>query len=218
MAIGRQLGFEQVVFGAVPSKQTALEGAFICSNFPTDWLAMYRASKLHFIDPVVAHCMSSSLPLVWASHAFTTPDQQAMYEEACGHGIRGGISLPIHGPNGEFGILSLVSDVAPDRKFRRGLSHFLSALGLLRDYAFDSSMQFLRSGLKPEAAPRLTNRELEVLKWIMAGKSSWEIAKIGSCSEATVNFHIANLRKKFDVNSRGQAVAKAMRLGIICPG
>ena len=51
----------------------------------------------------------------------------------------------------------------------------------------------------------------------MAGKSSWEVARITGCSEATVNFHLANVRQKFDVNTRQQAVVKAIALGLITP-
>jgi LuxR family quorum-sensing transcriptional regulator LasR len=97
----------------------------------------------------------------------------------------------------------------------------LPMLALVRDYAFASSQRFREEGARPEegrgAAPRLTKRELEVLQWVMAGKSSWEIARITNCSEATVNFHLANVRQKFDVNTRQQAVVKAIGLGLITP-
>ena len=65
--------------------------------------------------------------------------------------------------------------------------------------------------------PHLTKRELEVIKWVMAGKSSWEISRITDCAEATINFHIANIRQKFNVNTRQQALVKAIALGIITP-
>ncbi|MGX4641270.1 LuxR family transcriptional regulator [Massilia sp. SYSU DXS3249] len=63
----------------------------------------------------------------------------------------------------------------------------------------------------------MTKRELEVLQWVMAGKSSWEISMITRCSEATVNFHLANVRQKFNVNTRQQAVVKAISLGLLNP-
>ena len=63
----------------------------------------------------------------------------------------------------------------------------------------------------------LTRRELEVLKWVMAGKSSWEISRITDCAEATVNFHISNIRQKFNVSTRQQALVKAIALGILNP-
>jgi LuxR family quorum-sensing transcriptional regulator LasR len=51
----------------------------------------------------------------------------------------------------------------------------------------------------------------------MVGKSSWEISKITGCSEATVNFHMGNIRQKFNVNTRQQAVVRAISLGLITP-
>ena len=49
----------------------------------------------------------------------------------------------------------------------------------------------------------------------MAGKSSWEISRILNRSEATINFHIANIKQKFEVGSRQQAIIKAIRLGLL---
>ncbi|MNP84660.1 Transcriptional activator protein LasR [compost metagenome] len=61
----------------------------------------------------------------------------------------------------------------------------------------------------------LTAREKEVLQWSAAGKSSWEIGRIFNCTEAGVNYHFANIRRKFGVSSRGLAVVKALELGLI---
>jgi DNA-binding CsgD family transcriptional regulator len=61
----------------------------------------------------------------------------------------------------------------------------------------------------------LTAREKEVLQWSAAGKSSWEIGRIFNCTEAGVNYHFANIRRKFGVSSRGSAVVKALELGLI---
>ncbi|WP_433735360.1 LuxR family transcriptional regulator [Pseudomonas putida] len=67
---------------------------------------------------------------------------------------------------------------------------------------------------KPEAIT-LTTREKEVLKWCVAGKSSWEIARICECSEAGVNYHFCNIRRKFGVRSRWIAMAMALEQGLI---
>jgi LuxR family quorum-sensing transcriptional regulator LasR len=85
-----------------------------------------------------------------------------------------------------------------------------------REYALATGSRFCpQTG--QVAAPRLTPRELEVLNWVMVGKSSWEISKITGCSEATVNFHMGNIRQKFNVNTRQQAVVRAISLGLISP-
>lgn len=68
-----------------------------------------------------------------------------------------------------------------------------------------------------DAPFRLTPRELECLQWSALGKSSWEIAGILQISESAVNFHMANIRHKFQVSSRRQAIAQAIRLGLLRP-
>ncbi|MFJ4349085.1 response regulator transcription factor [Pseudomonas sp. NPDC089401] len=67
-----------------------------------------------------------------------------------------------------------------------------------------------------ETAPiHLTPREHQVLLWCTYGKSSWEIGQILQCQESTVNFHVANILRKFDVPTRIAAVTKAIRCGLL---
>jgi LuxR family quorum-sensing transcriptional regulator LasR len=68
---------------------------------------------------------------------------------------------------------------------------------------------------KQPQAIKLTNREKEVLQWSAAGKSSWEIGQIVSCTEAGVNYHFCNIRRKFGVRSRWIAMAMALEQGLI---
>jgi DNA-binding CsgD family transcriptional regulator len=91
------------------------------------------------------------------------------------------------------------------------------SLSLLRDYALESPIKFMAAPARHEAPVKLTARELECLKWVMEGKSSWEISRIIMCSEATINFHASNFKKKFNVRTRQQAVVKAIKLGLIVP-
>jgi len=215
-ALGRHYGFDKVSFGMSGSRHARLENAFVQSNYPIKWRERYDAERFAYVDPVVSHCMASTLPLVWQPDIYRSPAQRSLYEEACAHGLRAGVTFPIHGPNGEFGVLSFASDTPPDGAFMRDVTSMLPSLALVRDYAFASGVRFCPPPLQ-ETAPRLTPRELEVLNWVMVGKSSWEISKITGCSEATVNFHMGNIRQKFNVNTRQQAVVRAISLGLITP-
>ncbi|MET0980905.1 MAG: LuxR family transcriptional regulator [Telluria sp.] len=210
------LGFEQTLYGMVHSRHAQFERAFLQSNYSTEWRERYDAERLAYVDPTVSHCLSSTLPIIWEPATFSSDEGHALYEEASSHGIRTGVTLPIHGPNGEFGVLSFASDDAAGPACTRKTAHIMPALTLVRDYAFASSTRFIDQ-VGGEAPPRLTRRELEVLQWVMAGKSSWEISMITRCSEATVNFHLANVRQKFNVNTRQQAVVKAISLGLLNP-
>lgn len=211
-------GFEQTLFAIVPNRQTSLEAAFLRSNYAPRWRNAYDTGKFLQFDPTVAHCVLSALPLIWSPEIFADPQQKEMYEEASGYGLRSGITFPIHGPAGELGIVCFVTDVAPGQRFLQEARHYLPDLALLRDYALESSMRFVKPVKAKDPKIHLTPRELECLKWAMNGKSSWEMAKILRCSEAAVNFHMANIRRKFAVNTRQQAVVKAISLGLITPG
>jgi transcriptional regulator EpsA len=54
---------------------------------------------------------------------------------------------------------------------------------------------------------RLTERELEVIDWIKAGKTNQEIAAILEISLNTVKSHIKRIFQKLNVSKRAQAVA-----------
>jgi LuxR family quorum-sensing transcriptional regulator LasR len=189
----------------------------LTSNYPIEWRNTYDSKQFHYVDPTVSHCLRSTLPIVWKPSLFHGERQGAMYEQAAGYGLRSGVSLPLHGAGGQFGVLSLVSPDA-DHLGRHSNLQELAMLSLLRDYALESVQRFL--GPRPgadQAATNLTGRELECLRWAMLGKSSWEIAQILRRSEATINFHLANTKKKFDVQTRQQAVVKAIKLGLLTP-
>jgi DNA-binding CsgD family transcriptional regulator len=70
----------------------------------------------------------------------------------------------------------------------------------------------------PDVRPRtsrLTPREREVLQWISAGKTSWEIGAILGLSERAINKIIADGMFKLDAVTRTQAVVNAIRIGEI---
>ena len=65
------------------------------------------------------------------------------------------------------------------------------------------------------ASDLLTERETEILRWLMEGKTSWDIGKILSISERTVKFHVNNTLVKLNAVNRTHAVAKAILRNLI---
>jgi DNA-binding CsgD family transcriptional regulator len=61
---------------------------------------------------------------------------------------------------------------------------------------------------------RLTERELEVLQLVAAGRSNPQIATELFISPKTASVHVSNIISKLNVTSRGEAAAVAHRLGI----
>ena len=66
-----------------------------------------------------------------------------------------------------------------------------------------------------KAAEGLSARELDVLGWAAEGKSCADTAIILNIQECTVVFHRRNAVRKLDVCNMVQAVAVAIRRGLI---
>ena len=100
----------------------------------------------------------------------------------------------------------------------------------LKDMIADQMMNVIREvmgggrPILPEVAQRLadrmfkaplTARELEVLRLIAAGRRNKQIAGELNISEETVQGHVKNILAKLEVHDRTEAVAVAVRRGII---
>jgi two-component system nitrate/nitrite response regulator NarL len=72
----------------------------------------------------------------------------------------------------------------------------------------------MRARSEPER-PLLSQREADVLALIAQGLSAPEIAERLVISPSTVKTHIRNLFEKLDVSDRAEAVAEAMRRGLL---
>lgn len=217
LKLSNDLGYERTLLAIFPDRNTPVEAefAFLHSNYSSAWRSKYDAEKMGYIDPTVSHCATKSIPLIWTPEIFSARKQQEMYEEACGHGLRSGVTLPIHGPNGELGMLCFVSSTNPDQAFKREAMRTLPQLSCFRDFIFESSLRHMNRKSAANPLVQLTQREVECLKWSAAGKSSWDIGQILNCTEATINYHFSNIRRKFSTTSRREAVVKAIALGLI---
>lgn len=216
-SIPKRFGFDFVLFWLKKARTAPHSSAFVQTNVDPRWWVQYQDAGYYDVDPIVTHSLVHKLPLVWGRPTFgESPRQRELYEAASEHGLRSGISYPIHGLDGQFGLISFASnDEVPTN-----VSYWLQAcvsLTLLRDYVFESALRFHVAPGVERYAVRLTPRELECLKWIALGKTSWEISKILMCAEVTINFHVSNLMKKLMVQTRQQAVAKGIRDGLISP-
>jgi DNA-binding NarL/FixJ family response regulator len=61
----------------------------------------------------------------------------------------------------------------------------------------------------------LTDREQEVLHWLVQGASNDAIAQHLFITIATVKAHLTAIFEKLQVTSRTQAIVKALKLGVV---
>lgn len=208
-------GFSQTLFALKTNKDAPNEKALVLTSYSQQWREKYSSANYQNVDPTVEHSLKSSLPIFWEPNNYKN-EQRDFFEEASAYGLRSGITLPLHDPDGRCGLLSLVVEGQSGKYFSDGYirDRLLTAI-YIRDIALETSKRFLKDTHQKATPVSLTGREKEVIKWSAAGKTSWEIAKILSCSESTINFHFNNIRSKFNVNSRRQAIIKAIQGGAV---
>lgn len=126
-------------------------------------------------------------------------DEESVPEEALGEGA------------------SLLRHDAPDAAIVAAVH--AAAAGLVA-----ASPELLRQALRQARAPvierdpltePLTARETEVLQHLAQGLGNKEIGASLSISAHTAKFHVAQILGKLNASSRGHAVAKALRAGLL---
>ena len=88
--------------------------------------------------------------------------------------------------------------------------------------AFEPSLYFARPNEKQAVTatvelmePKLTRRELEILKLVSEGRSNRQVAELLWVTDQTVKFHLANVYRKLGVRSRFDAARWALEHGVL---
>jgi LuxR family transcriptional regulator, quorum-sensing system regulator BjaR1 len=129
--------------------------------------------------------------------------EKEVWDTAREWGWSNGFVVPIHGPNGYFchiGMASREKDLNLSAE-RRAHLYLMALLAHERCYALSEISE------GDGESPGLSERELECMRWVAAGKTDWEIGTILTISSSTVRFHVERARKKLNASTRPQAVA-----------
>lgn len=86
---------------------------------------------------------------------------------------------------------------------------------VLRSFPKQEKLVLLNSKSNQENQVPLTEREYEVLRHLVSGKSNTEIAKELIVSVHTAKAHVCSILQKMCVNDRVQVAVKAVREGIV---
>ncbi|WP_125100680.1 response regulator [Leucobacter chromiireducens] len=103
----------------------------------------------------------------------------------------------------------LLKDAAPDQ-IRDGIRRAAAGEMILTPELATRVLQGIRNPL-----PKLTEREVEVLRWLARGATNREIARGLFVSEATVKSHLAHIFTKLEVDSRSRAIHVARETGLV---
>jgi two-component system, NarL family, response regulator DevR len=76
-----------------------------------------------------------------------------------------------------------------------------------------SAAQVVRSLSRDGSAPRLSEREVEIINLLAHGLTNKEIARVALISDSTVKFHLRSIMTKLGVRHRAEVVYVATKLG-----
>jgi DNA-binding CsgD family transcriptional regulator len=216
----KQLGFDYFSYalGYIDGRRNgSVYDTRILSNFPRDWVVEYDGGNYREIDPVNQFSKRAWLPFIWGKRedlACLPRDSRALMEAAGRKfGMRMGISLPAHGPGGEYLVLTMSTSEGEPRLADLVRQNY-NLLQLIAPTVHATAMQrFLPQS--PLNDVILTEGERECLSWTARGKTSWEIAHIISRSKATVEYHLQKAMRKLNAVTKAQAAALALKHGLL---
>lgn len=162
--------------------------------------------------PVMQHIRRSSYPIVWGSANYRDPAVSDLYDLVSPMGLRSGISIASHLPDGRH----FAFCVHTDRDLPVNGSHLsfvLQKLELYSVYALDAAFRLL---MPPERrnVGELAVREVEALRYAFDGWSSRMLADRFNMAETSCQEWLDGIATKLDCCHVRQAALKARRIGV----
>jgi LuxR family quorum sensing-dependent transcriptional regulator len=203
------IGIDLFCMNVLPFPGQQFEEVLLASKLPPDWLDLYIANGYVDHDPSLRHGKRVVHPYDWKDAPFDSAHEPRMLEvvqRARDFGIENGFVVPIPGPAGNVGNVWMGGHNIEIPDCHKPSLHLMAL------YAF---AQVQRLTGKVRQTGMLSNREREILTWIAAGRSVAEISELLGLSGRTIEWHVQRSIEKLGARTRTNAVAIALREGII---
>lgn len=193
---------------AVPDRMTWY------STYDEGYTAIYMRDYSPLKDRAFHLCFSRRRPLDWNEARSSDVTVQDIHAVAERFGIgRHGISIPIREPAVGDALFSINFDCDIDR-WNDVRGQMVNEAHLFAHY-YHQRMKQLVAARPASSEFDLSPREREVLQWASEGKTAWETAQLLSVSESAVNLYAARAMTKLRARTKTQAVAIAVRSGVL---
>ncbi|MDB5528096.1 MAG: LuxR family transcriptional regulator [Devosia sp.] len=203
-------GYTAGACGAFVPADRGPETHFFFQHWPETWIALYRSRSFHLADFSVSEARRRIAPFTWqdakAQRQLTRPEQD-LGETANQWGWTDGLSVPFHGPGGYLGLVTMAGG-------RRLTATERDTMHLLAFHAHERCRALAGVSALPVPTAPMTIRELECLRWVVAGKTDGETATIMGLSRETVKGHVDSARAKLGARTRPQAAARLVLAGL----
>ena len=211
--LARDFGFSNFILTAFTEPGSFAAPFMIASDWNQEWQKRYLENNYIADDPVILRFAKGAEPFFWhetRNDPETTHKGLQILDEASAFHMADGVLIPVYGPSGCEGTLSLGGEQADLS------TEDLKALHFAGIYAYAHSFKIaLKKSTRTKTQISLTKREVECLKWSAAGKTSSEIANLLNISKHTADWYLKEATTKLGAGNRTHAVAEAFRRKII---
>lgn len=217
-SIIRRLGFSSFLCGWASAPRPDRDSLiFAFTTLPAEWTSLY--DKAHFIeiDPRIHFAEDSSALVRWSAVELRGKSKgvDQFLAQAARYGICSGASFRWHDQEGNGVLVAYNSDRTrfPDDELR-AIGDSLYAFG----HAFHEI--FMRAVIERDMPSRLrgvalTRREIEAMEYAARGLTLQDIGPKMGISPRTVRFHIDAATTKLGALKREEAIALAVKGGLI---
>ena len=204
------LGFEHFALNHHVDLAGPPADAVVLMNYDIGWVERAFTERYFIDDPIHAASMRRTTGFFWRDVPHILPlsrRQQRILAEARTFGLCEGLTIPVHVPGEYRGSCSFGT-----RKVGDISEQILFSAQMVGTFAFEAARRLVRAGRgkSPAIIPNLSQRQLDCLVLVAAGKSNWEISQILNLSEPTVRQHIGEAMRRYDVCKRTQLVVRAL--------
>lgn len=211
--VAHGLGFPHFLMGMRTVVSLNRPSQFILSGYPHDWRLRYDACGYMSIDPVLNHALANVQPFTWDELDRSDPAVAGLFADAARHGLRHGLTVPQHGPHGNFSLLSL-SREEPLPADHDDLNRLLRHAQWFTMHLHERMRELIvDDGHLVVPAPRLSGRERACLGLAAQGYSALDIGHALNITERTAVFHLNHAVEKLGARTRQHAIALAVSMG-----
>ncbi|HGM5491732.1 TPA: LuxR family transcriptional regulator [Serratia fonticola] len=206
------------------NKKNPLE-TLITSNYPSQWIDIYKERNYQHIDPVVHCALQRVSPFSWDESTSLKSRLQPseLSHQANSYHITHGYTFVLHDHDHNLAMLSLMDNdnisIGIESKIHHCKAHLQMLLANFHQEITTRHQESVRNRFdNPNAAKDpLSTRENEVLYWASMGKTYPEIAIILGVKMRTVKFHIGNIVKKMGVANAKHAIRLGAEWRLVKP-
>jgi LuxR family transcriptional regulator, quorum-sensing system regulator BjaR1 len=207
-----KLGFTSLGINGLPAPSRGANPVILAENTPEGFRDCYIEERFYHVDHIGAHARAVYSPYRYDEAPYDrtkAPVHQRFLQALDTFCMSKGLVVPVGRPANIPACVWLAGE-NPDLR-----DDAVQATQLIALFAASKAVALSRPPSTGLRASNLTPDEREVLQWISAGKTSWEIGAIKGLSERAINKTIAEAMIKLDAVTRAQAVVNAIRVGEI---